>query len=170
MIKIPIKVLFLVLISAGSVSAQGIISFSSGTLEGDGIRLSFSAGEAVSGSFESDQISLFGGISGQDAVTATSNEPEETGELPVTFMLRQNYPNPFNPSTNISFDLPVASQVQIRIYNTIGASVAKIANSRMAAGSHSVVWDASYLPSGMYIYQLFANGSLIETKKMILIK
>lgn len=169
MTKYPIVVLMLMLFS-GAASAQGIISFSSGTLEGDGIRLSFSAGEAVTGSFESDEISLFGGISGQDAVTATSTDEEYGNTLPSTFTLRQNYPNPFNPTTNISFDLPKASQVEIRIYNTIGASIATIGNSRYTAGSHTVNFNASYLPSGMYIYQLFADGNLIETKKMILIK
>lgn len=169
MIKHPIVVLLLLLLS-GPAAAQGIISFSSGTLQGDGIQLTFSAGEAVTGSFESDEISLLGGISGQDALIATSSEQVESSELPSAFLLRQNYPNPFNPTTNISFDLPSASQVQIRIYNTIGARVATIANSRFTAGTHTVNWDAAYLPSGMYIYQLFADGNLIETKKMILIK
>lgn len=166
LILIPIMALF----TFSAVSAQGIISFTGGTLEAGGISLSFAAGEAISGSFDSDEISLLGGFSGQGTVIATSVEDDLKTDLPDVFTLRQNYPNPFNPTTNITFDLPVASEVKIRIYNTIGASVATIANSRMAAGSHSVVWDAAYLPSGMYIYQLFAAGKLIDTKKMILIK
>ena len=96
-----------------------------------------------------------------------SNESENFN--PKEFTLAQNYPNPFNPSTNISFNLPQATDVSLKIYNMLGQEVATLINERMAAGAQTVVFDASNLSSGMYIYRIQA-GSFSKTKKMMLIK
>jgi hypothetical protein len=85
------------------------------------------------------------------------------------FKLAQNYPNPFNPSTTISFNLPQASEVTLKVYNMLGQEVVTLLNSRMSSGIQTIKFDASNLASGMYIYRLQA-GSNIQTKKMMLIK
>lgn len=90
--------------------------------------------------------------------------------LPKEFALEQNYPNPFNPSTTISFALPKASSVSLKIYNALGQEVAALINGEMKeAGSYKVAFNASKLSSGLYIYQLKA-GSVTLTKKMSLLK
>ncbi len=94
---------------------------------------------------------------------------EPVGGLPVTFALHGNYPNPFNPTTTIAFDLPARVQVSILIYNTLGEQVASVLSAERSAGSHTVVFDASALPSGLYFCRMQA-GEFSAVQKMSLIK
>jgi hypothetical protein len=94
---------------------------------------------------------------------------EENSETPGSIELRQNYPNPFNPSTNITFFLPEDRQVRLGIYNIVGQQVATLIDDNISAGEHSVVWNASNNPSGIYIVQL-ETGSRILTRKITLVK
>ncbi len=87
----------------------------------------------------------------------------------TTFDLSQNYPNPFNPSTQIDFSIPQQSNVQLKVYNTLGQLVATLVNGNLSAGSHSVTFDARNLASGLYIYRLSA-GNFTSVKKMMLLK
>jgi FlgD Ig-like domain len=91
-----------------------------------------------------------------------------------TFALNQNYPNPFNPTTQITFQLPEASNVRLAIYNTLGQEVRTLVNSAFDKGPHSVTWDASdnfgnRVASGIYIYRI-ESGSYVQQKKMMLLK
>jgi hypothetical protein len=90
-------------------------------------------------------------------------------KIPETFALEQNYPNPFNPSTTISFALPQATQLKIKVYNMLGEQVNTIAEGMYDAGYHKVTFNASNLPSGTYIYRLESND-FVQVRKMILIK
>ncbi len=90
-------------------------------------------------------------------------------EIPEDFKLKHNYPNPFNPSTTIEFALPRASYVTLEIHNILGAKVETLVSRSMSAGSYSVIWDASSVPSGVYFYKIEA-GDFFQTKKMTLIK
>lgn len=98
---------------------------------------------------------------------------ELAGEVDITtvsgFELAQNYPNPFNPSTAISYSLPAAANVTIKVYNLGGEEVALLFNGVQQAGKHSVRFDASGLPSGIYLYEL-STGAMKSVKKMILNK
>jgi len=94
--------------------------------------------------------------------------------LPTSFALAQNYPNPFNPSTEISYSLPVASQVELSVYNVLGQKVNTLVNSEMPAGDHTVTWDGrnssgGSVSSGVYFYRIQANN-YVETKKMMMLK
>jgi hypothetical protein len=91
---------------------------------------------------------------------------------PVTiteYALYQNYPNPFNPKTNIVFDLVENGTVTLNVYNPVGQLVATVVNGSLSAGRHTVMFDASNLPSGMYLYRLEAPG-FTATQKMLLMK
>jgi outer membrane protein assembly factor BamB len=90
---------------------------------------------------------------------------------PGQFTLAQNHPNPVlafssNPATKIAFQLPRDSHVVLKVYNLLGAEVAILLNERRSAGLHQVEFDASKLPSGLYLYQLKA-GKWGAVRKMV---
>ena len=76
--------------------------------------------------------------------------------------LSQNYPNPFNPSTTINFAIPQAADVTLRVFDVNGREVAVVAQGGFAAGSHTLVFDASDLPSGLYSYRLESGGAVLS--------
>lgn len=90
-------------------------------------------------------------------------------EIPNKFALEQNYPNPFNPVTTIRYDLPIASDVTVKVYNLMGQEVATLLSGSNLAGPYTITWDATGFASGVYVYSLKA-GSYVETKKMLLLK
>lgn len=109
-----------------------------------------------------------------DAIgTSVADNVGEEG-LPDSFALRGNYPNPFNPSTTILFDLPVRADVTLNVFNVLGQQVLTLTQNGMAAGSSvSMQVDASSLASGVYLYQIEANGAgerFNATGRMTLIK
>ncbi len=94
-------------------------------------------------------------------------EEEET--LPTEYALLQNYPNPFNPSTVISYQLPVSSDIVLKVFDVLGNEITTLVDEFKIAGRYEVEYDASTLPSGVYFYQLRA-GEYTAVKKMILLK
>ncbi|KAA0265099.1 MAG: T9SS C-terminal target domain-containing protein [Chlorobiota bacterium] len=108
-----------------------------------------------------------GGLLRNDSPTSAF----ETGSngIPERFNLANNYPNPFNPSTVIEFSLSVANEVELVVYNMLGEIVAKPVSGYLQAGRHTVRFDASNLPSGIYLYRLTSGNNLV-TKKMVLQK
>jgi hypothetical protein len=99
-------------------------------------------------------------------LTSAGEEGEST---PKCFSLDQNYPNPFNPSTKIGFRISDFGFVSLRIYDVLGREVATLVNEVKTPGSYTVPFDASGLPSGVYLYRMMAGG-FSSTRKMILTK
>ncbi len=93
------------------------------------------------------------------------NKPAQPGG----FILNQNFPNPFNPSTTISFVLPVDISVKVSIYNQLGEKLVELANGPFAAGNHTIEWNASGYPSGIYFYEL-RTDKFTSTRKLIVLK
>jgi photosystem II stability/assembly factor-like uncharacterized protein len=98
-----------------------------------------------------------------------SQEVEAEVSAPLAFSLEQNYPNPFNPSTKIRYTVPQGSQIQIKVFDVLGSELATLVNEYKQAGRYELDYNAVSLPSGVYFYQLRA-GSIVETRKMILLK
>lgn len=86
-----------------------------------------------------------------------------------TYILFQNYPNPFNPVTNIIYQIPKSGLVQLKVYDLLGSEVAVLVNEVKSKGSYEVIFDASSLPSGVYIYSLRVNN-FVQNNKMTLLK
>jgi hypothetical protein len=105
---------------------------------------------------------------------SVTNVENTNSNVRSRFNLSQNYPNPFNPSTVIKYTIPSvetqhAVSVQLKVYDILGNEVKILINKEMEAGYHSVDFNASELPSGVYFYRLKA-GNFLETKKMILLR
>jgi hypothetical protein len=88
---------------------------------------------------------------------------------PLNFTLHQNTPNPFNPITNIRFDLPHSSHINLTIYNILGQEVITLIDQEMTSGTHQATFDGSSLSSGIYFYRI-QTTSFTDIKKMVLIK
>jgi tetratricopeptide (TPR) repeat protein len=106
---------------------------------------------------------------GTKSLNKLQNSDKTSTAAPETFALFQNYPNPFNPTTTIRFGLAEKSKVQITVYNIAGEQVVNITDGIYPAGYHKVVFDASGIPSGIYLYR-FKAGKFIQTRKMMVIK
>ncbi|MBL1212580.1 MAG: PQQ-binding-like beta-propeller repeat protein [Ignavibacteriae bacterium] len=99
-----------------------------------------------------------------DPTLIVSDDP-----LPAEYNLHQNYPNPFNPQTVIKYQIPNEGTVSLKVYDVLGKELKTLVNEFQSQGTYNVKFDASNLPSGIYIYRLTA-GKYSESKKMMLIK
>jgi hypothetical protein len=104
-----------------------------------------------------------------DFVGYLPNGIEDEINLPTQYSLNQNYPNPFNPATTISYSLPKAGDVNLKIFNVLGQEVKSLVNQFQNVGTYTVTFDASSLPSGVYFYSLNADN-FSQVKKMMLLK
>jgi hypothetical protein len=105
-------------------------------------------------------------------------------DVPGSYELQQNYPNPFNPTTMISYQLPVAADVRVIVFDMLGREVSVLVNERKDAGVHAVSFDGSGLSSGMYFYRMQVRpsdsvlgrdsrggaGSFVQTRKLMVLK
>jgi photosystem II stability/assembly factor-like uncharacterized protein len=92
-----------------------------------------------------------------------------TGAQPMENELEQNYPNPFNPSTRISFSVPIAVFVSLKVYDLLGREVSTLVGEALTPGRYEVTFDGAGLASGVYFYHLQA-GQSVQTKKLLLQK
>ena len=90
-------------------------------------------------------------------------------EIPSQFALSQNYPNPFNPTTAISYQLSAPRLVSLKVFDILGREVATLVRGMHAAGAYVVIFNASALASGVYIYTMEA-GAFRQSKRMLLTK
>ncbi|MDP8239603.1 MAG: T9SS type A sorting domain-containing protein [Candidatus Hatepunaea meridiana] len=135
------------------------------------------------------QDSIPGNGEYSDAFLITSNDPEN-GEVimevrlivdiqgisegvvspfPPDFHLSAPYPNPFNPETVISFALPEAVDVSLRVYDLSGRIAAILEDGLISAGYHSLIWNADDLPAGLYLIRIEA-GEFRGVRKVMLIR
>ena len=90
-------------------------------------------------------------------------------DIPAQYQMYQNYPNPFNPHTIIRYDLPRASTVTLEIFNPSGQQVDILVNEYQTEGRYEVLFNASNLSSGVYLYRLTAGG-YSQIRKLLLVK
>ena len=114
------------------------------------------------------------GVDGQLIETVARTISSEVKVIPDEFVLHQNFPNPFNPSTEIRFDLPEASVVNLTIFNIMGQKIRTLSNTELTPGYHTLVWDGtsdngSQVATGMYFFAI-QTDKYQSTKKMLFLK
>jgi hypothetical protein len=85
------------------------------------------------------------------------------------YQLFDNYPNPFNPSTKITYSIKEEGLVTLKVYDILGKEIATLVDENKPAGNYEAEFNASQLPSGMYIYKI-QSGQFSDVKKMLLTK
>ena len=137
--------------------------------DGTGFTLELISADSDNSLPESWAVSVnAGGSPGSLNGVSTDMEDIEV-DIPSEMVLHHNYPNPFNPVTVISYQLPVNSNVELKVFDMLGREVATLVEGRVEAGIHSVSWNASGNASGIYFYRLKAGGRVL-THRMTLIK
>ncbi len=155
------------MVNGSSVGSQTVSGSDSTMLQVDfsGVPMNMGNNEiklsSTSGGIGLDKVGIF-------SVGSLSTNNEITNRIDG-YTLSQNYPNPFNPSTTLNFSIPVASNVQLNVYNLLGQKVATLIDGPRLAGQHQVRFDARNLASGVYFYQIQA-GDFTMQRKMTLIK
>lgn len=134
-------------------------------------------GTSFSGLWASGYTATENGLQGNFSVTRINSELivgiSNNTELPEKFNLYQNFPNPFNPVTSIDFELPFAGNTELTVFDINGKTVDVLVNESKPAGNYSVNFNATNLPSGVYLYKLktVSGGRSYESvKKMTLVK
>ena len=96
-------------------------------------------------------------------------ENATTTEIHSSIILYQNNPNPFTENTEIKCFIPNhVANANLYIYDLNGHQVdSKIITEH---GIVNIVIEGSSLDAGMYIYSLIVDGTMVDTKRMILTK
>jgi len=109
-----------------------------------------------------------GDFSIEEIIVANSNSLVDV-VMPSELTLSKAYPNPFNPSTSLSVYIPSNGFVSVSVYNIMGQLVETLHNGNMSAGTHSMIWNASRMTSGVYFVRAESSGN-ISTQKVMLMK
>ncbi len=139
------------------------------------IKIKVDESEFLQGEIEFSKLNLVNtngevlAVSGFKTDVDYSSNEEIDKDSPFTLSLSSNYPNPFNPSTTIKYTLDKKLDIQLSVYSMSGQLITTLVEGNQAAGEYSVVFDASGLASGNYIYRLEA-GNKVLTRSMTLIK
>jgi hypothetical protein len=112
-----------------------------------------------------------GNVLDECGVCNGENECLSVNELiiPDHYSISNIYPNPFNPITSITYGLPEVGNVTLNVYNIQGRQVQTLVDDFQTAGYHSINWNASYYPSGVYLIRM-ESGSFTQTQKVVLVK
>jgi hypothetical protein len=89
--------------------------------------------------------------------------------VPKSFSLHPVFPNPFNATTVITYDLPQAGQVFLRVFDLLGREVRVLKAGYQEAGTYRAVFDGDVCTSGVYFVRLDA-GRFSQTRRLMLLK
>ena len=101
--------------------------------------------------------------------TPVEVDPSDSQTAPGAYRLLPNHPNPFNPMTEISYQLPVTSEVTLKVYTVNGRLVDTLVEGTAKPGEHRVNFYAKDKSTGVYFYKLTAN-EFTQIGKMLLLR
>ena len=118
---------------------------------------------------ETEAFFVIDAITGASITNTFTTDIGSESDLPGGFVLLPNMPNPFNPSTTLRFTLDAGRETRLSVYDVLGREVVVLVDGTMPAGEHLTRFDASLLPSGVYIAVLESGGQR-RFRSMLLIK
>jgi hypothetical protein len=118
---------------------------------------------------ETDELFSYSGDFEISEVIVANSQNEVPTSLPTTYYLSAAYPNPFNPSTTMKLFMPEAGEMQVKVYNLLGQSVAILTSGYMEKGKYDLVWNASNVSSGIYFVKAQAE-EFTTSQKLMLVK
>jgi hypothetical protein len=136
--------------------------------EAMGIQFEFETGKNFKESKFVSGIALISEIPNKENLASKENDTNTSNDKESYFEAK-NYPNPFNPSTTISFTLKEGTSVKLTVYDRLGREVKTLLDENKPAGTYTVDFNASGLPSGIYFYRI-KTDSKTEVRKMIFAK
>ncbi len=101
--------------------------------------------------------------------------PPVASFVPTVTSMSQNVPNPFNPVTTVQYDVAIAGNVSIVIYDVAGRLVRTLVDTHQAPGRYTAQWNGTDdrgnpVGSGVYFYRMTAASYQSSTRKMLLLK
>lgn len=100
----------------------------------------------------------------------TFSTAENLPEQPAFARLHPNYPNPFNPETAISFTLGEAAAIRLEVFDALGRRIQLLAEGTHPTGTHHYRFQATGLPSGLYLTRLSVENGPTQIRNMLLLK
>jgi hypothetical protein len=85
-------------------------------------------------------------------------EDELAVDESIEFTVSNSYPNPFAQATNLDVHLPEAGHLRVTVYDVIGRQVARLVDETVPSGQHTLTWDASNEPTGVYFFEVVTNS------------
>ncbi len=160
----------------GELEASIDISISPGSIDsGFPTVIGNDGTQAYSPSFSGyiDEVNIFNRALNQseinDLYLVTAIEEGLGVKIPRSNFLANNYPNPFNATTIIRYEVEANNNINLSVYDLMGQKVKTLVSENQNAGEYSILFDASDLASGIYIYKLKA-GLFEQSRKMLLLR
>ena len=107
-------------------------------------------------------------LAGRGRITNSAPEPEST--IPLDYSLSACYPNPFNSTTRLTYGSPENSDISVSIFDMNGRLIKELVSGTVAAGNHTVSWDASNASAGIYLVKMKASTGFKSVVKVMLVK
>lgn len=105
----------------------------------------------------------------QDVANSEETDDIASEKIVETASMDQNIPNPFTDKTDISIYLPeTVKSATLYIYDLSGKQLEQHAVE--GRGETAMTIRADKMDAGMYIYSLIADGKVVTSKKMIVVK
>jgi len=119
---------------------------------------------ATGGYVDFDYFRIFNSLTGSTAIKDTKDN------IPTGFKLYENYPNPFNPTTVIRYQLPLMTNMSLKVYDVLGQEIMTLFEGVRQPGIYETTFDAGRLAGGIYFYRLATSTGFVQTNKLLLLK
>ena len=146
-------------------------------LQGETLNMVFSTWQADTGQCLarlvawSDTYSLYDTLRRNIMVLPTGMNEDARQSTPLAWALSEPSPSPSRDKVNISYALPKAADISLKLYDATGQLRAILDQGRKAAGEYSAMLDLRDsrfgITSGVYLIRLISPG-FVQTRKVVI--